>query len=73
MKKVHTYVLCIMSQLINKIHFRISKDHFLVKYANLQSGMKTFDLVHQRNKNKKNEAIMNAEESVFVLTPIGRI
>ena len=53
MKKVHTYVLCIMSQLINKIHFRISKDHFLVKYANLQSGMKTFDLVHQRNKNKK--------------------
>ena len=71
MKKVHTYVLCIMSQLINKIHFRISKDHFLVKYANLQSGMKTFDLVHQRNK--KSEAIMNAEESVFVLTPIGRI
>jgi len=53
----------------------ISKDHFLVKYANLQSGMKTFDLVHQRKKqNKKNEAIMNAEEeSVFVLTPIGRI
>ena len=44
-----------------------------VKYANLQSGMKTFDLVHQRNKNKKNEAITNAEESVFVLTPIGRI
>ena len=68
------YILCIMSQLINKIHFRISKDHFLVKYANLQSGMKTFDLVHQRNKKqKKNEAIMNAEESVFVLTPIGRI
>jgi len=51
----------------------ISKDHFLVKYANLQSGMKTFDLVHQRNKKKKNVAIMTAEESVFVLTPIGRI
>ena len=63
-----------MSQLINKIHFRISKDHFLVKYANLQSGMKTFDLVHQRNKNKKmRQSLSNANESVFVLTPIGRI
>ena len=63
----------IISQLINKIHFRISKDHFLVKYENLQSGMKILlTLVHQRNK-QKNEAIMNAEESVFVLTPIGRI
>jgi hypothetical protein len=63
-----------MSQLINKIHFRISKDHFLVKYANLQSGMKTIDLVHQRNKNKKmRQSLSNAKESVFVLTPIGRI